>query len=308
MSEPLTQTRTPDAPQPEIAPALPFDEGQLAEPAPPIREGVADPGVDQTVEPPSAEELQGQLERAKQDLSTAKQEAEVEKTRRADTQRDWHQQQRVISYYDSIVQQLQYETQRRDEAERYLQQAKRPEVADPDELLADPQKLLKHLDERDQWMWNMYLASSQPFFQTLAGYEQIIPGLIQGAELEAYQKAEDILLKDPNVPYQKGQLQQYRQYIDRAFQQTAGGGQMRVNPKRIADTFVLMLRQNPTQPVQATPQAPPSAGEGTPPTRKKALPKMDPEYAAMARRLKLKDPGKAWARYQADKSRRGGSQ
>jgi len=302
VTEPITEKPLvdPDAVefdgQPGISITFAEDEPQEAQAEGVV--GVTDEGADAEQKSLSAEELNKQLE-------DARREAEVEKQRRISTQKDWQEQQKALAYYDTITAQLQQELQRRTQAQEYMAQAQPPQVEDPDELLSDGKKLVDYLGQRDQYLWNMMLASSQPFYARVAQDEATIQGLVYDAQERAFYKAEEMLKGDPDLSYQPGDLAKSWPLINDALSRSPNGQSLRLQGKAIANTYYLIertKRQGAKRPVQQSAPPPSATPSKQAQPGGKAYPRMDPQFAMMAKNLKLNDPQAAW-RAHVDKAR-----
>jgi hypothetical protein len=263
-------------------------------------EGVVDPGTG-TASARELEELRAEKARVEADLET-------EKKRRADTQADWHAQQRQIGYMEHQVQSVQQELERRTMLAQEAKQREVPSVKDPDELIAEPEKLVNFVYDVANHLYETMAAESQPFYSTVAGMDKIMHPLTSQMQQGALNQAEQ-MLRSEDANYNQGDLAKVWGDLDQVFRQSPHGAAFRLDPERIVQAYYLARRSARKKPVpQATINAPmsvaPTATAEQPSGRQSVT--VPREYVTAMKRLNITDPErirKNYKRYLKDKGR-----
>jgi hypothetical protein len=277
-------------------------EGSLDAPEvePAQAEGVVDPGTG-AVSSRELEDLRSEKERVVAELET-------EKKRRADTQADWHAQQRQIGYMEHQVQAVQGELERRTMLAEQAAQREVPSVKDPDELVAEPQNIVDFVYQVANHLYETIAAESQPFYSTVAGIDKIMHPLTARMQTSALDQAEN-MLRGEDSNYNQGDLAKVWGQLDQVFKQSPHGAAFRLDPERIVQAYYLARRSARKKPV---PQAGINAPMSVAPTANAdkasgaqtvTVPR---DYVTAMKRLGMKDPDRirrSYKRYLADKGR-----
>lgn len=225
-------------------------------------------------------------------------ELETEKKRRTDTQRDWQEQQRALGYYEGIVEQMSEDLNEQESYAQQMANAAPPTIEDPDELLQDGDKLLKFIQERDQYIVGNIMAQIQPVAAKTKQHDALMGKVMRRAQKDSYEEA-DTLLSQEYDDYAAGDLAKVWPTVDQALRRSPNHQELRMDPEALVHTYSAIRRhqkRGEPRPVRQGAHMPAGVSPSAPGQRGGSLPPIPAAFRTMARKLG-RDPSKVWKRH-----------
>ncbi len=221
-------------------------------------------------------------------------ELETERKRRADTQRDWQEQQKAIGYYESMLDQVSSEL---DDRQGRYEQEPPPMVEDPDELLTDGKKLMEYMGERDRYMYNAVTAQYEPLLSQATAQGSLLKRIIRNQQKDAYEEAEKRLQGEPG--YKAGDLRKIWPGVDTALRQSPKHDELRMDPEALITAYTVVKRaerRGQPRPVRHRAADPTGVEPGAPLARGGDPGPIPRQFVVAAKKLG-RDPKKLWKRH-----------
>ena len=225
-------------------------------------------------------------------------ELETETKRRKDTQRDWQEQQKAIGYYEGILDQLEEDSRAQESYAQQAAQAPPPTIEDPDDLLTDGNKLLKFIQERDQYIVGNLMAQMQPVAVKTQQHDALMGKVMRRAQKDSYEEA-DKLLSAEYDDYKSGDLAKVWNTVDQALRRSNNHQELRMDPEALVHTYSAIRRhkkRGEPRPVRHQAGSPVGLSPSAPGQRGGALPPIPAQFRMMAKRLG-RNPAKVWKRH-----------
>lgn len=223
---------------------------------------------------------------------------ETSEKRRADTQRDWQEQQKALGYYQGALDSVSEDLNYRESYAEQMARAEPPQVEDADDLLTDGNKLLNYWQQRDQYIVGNIMAQLEPVAARTQQHESLMGRMLKKAQKDAYEEA-DGMLEEEYDDYTKGDLAKSWELVSGALNRSPNHQEQRMDPEALIHAYSAIRRHNrkgQPKPVREQQNAPAGLQPSAPGQRGESLPPMPAAFRTMALNIG-RNPNKLWKRH-----------